>query len=236
MTGEASAGVVPGRHPDGREDRIRVRTRSERGAIDVGSVLVLVVVLVAAGVTAVLLAQTMDAAQDINAKARNIARTGQGINIATDSVIQLSRTNETAASILGTAEPLEGQLAEIVELADEVNELAASIDGTAGAINTTAGTINTTAGAINTSAVAINATAEGINAEAAEILDVATRIDDDVEQININLDGTIALAQAIVGDTGNIVAEARAAHQTAACIDQRLGGESGGDGHCQSER
>lgn len=214
----------------------RASIGSERGAINVTSVIVLVVVLTAAGVSAALLAQTMDAAQDINAKARNIARTGQGINIATDSVIQLSRTNETAASILDTAEPLEDKLAEIVALAEQINELAASIDGSAGTINATAGTINDTAGTINDTAGAINATAEGINAEAAEILDVATRIDDDVRQINVNLDGTIGLAQAISGDTGNIVTQASAAHQTAACIDQRLGGESGADGHCQSER
>lgn len=228
MTAEITAAAASQRphHPP--------RVAAERGAVSLVSVIVLVVVLAAAGVSAALLAQTMDAAQDINTKARNIARVGQGINIATDSVIQLHRTNQTAASILDTAEPLEGKLTQIVDLAAEINGLAASIDGTAGAINATAGAINDTAGTINATAGTINATADGINAEAAEILDVAKRIDDDVRQININLDTTIAVAQDIQADTGNIVTQARAAHQTAACIDQRLGGDA--DGHCQTER
>lgn len=234
MTVEQTGGatVEPGR----ARHRDPFRTRGQLGAVSITSIITLVVVLTAAGVSAALLASTMSAAQDIKAKAHNIARTGQGINIATDSVIQLDRTNQTAASILGTAEPLEGKLAQIVDLAAEINELAGSIDGTAGRINTVAGAINDTAGTINRTAGAINATANGINAEAAEILDVAQRIDADVRQINLNADRTIELAGAIRGDTGNIVTQARAAHQTAACIDQRLGGQAGADGHCESER
>lgn len=226
---EAAVGAGPHRY------HARTDVRTERGAINITNLIVLLVVLAAAGASAALLASTMDAAQNIKAKARTIARSGQGINIATDSVVQLNRTNETAASILDTAEPLEGKLSQIVDLAAEINGLAASIDGTAGRINDTAGAINDTAGTINSTAATINDTADGINAEAAQILDVAERIDEDVRQINLNLDTTIAVARAISGDTGNIVVQAREAHQTAACIDQRLGGESGADGHCQSQ-
>ena len=184
---------------------------------------VIAVVVVAALVSVSLLARTARAANRINHKAENIARTGQGINTATDSVIQLTRTNETAGSILNSAKPLEGKLAQVVTLAQSVDGLAKSINGTAGTINSTGGTINGTASAINGSAVkingtaktingtakaisghansingsatAINATAGAINAQAAAILDVAKRINDDVAQINTNLDGTIVRRQ-----------------------------------------
>ena len=43
----------------------------------------------ATGLTGILLARTMRATDRINAKAKTIARTGQGINSATDSVVQL---------------------------------------------------------------------------------------------------------------------------------------------------
>src|SRR5207302_893650 len=103
-----------------------------------------------------LLARTARAANRINHKAENIAKTGQGINTATDSVIQLNRTNQTAGSILESAKPLEGKLAQVVTLAQSVDGLAKSINGTAGTINSTGGTINGTASAINGSAVKIN--------------------------------------------------------------------------------
>jgi uncharacterized protein YoxC len=92
-------------------------------------------VVVAALVSASLLARTARAANRINHKAENIAKTGQGINTATDSVIQLTRTNETASSILNSAKPLEGKLNQVIGLAQSVDGLAKSINGTAGAIN-----------------------------------------------------------------------------------------------------
>ena len=230
-------------HPPGR-------WRSQRGAATVNNAVVVVVVVIAGIVSVSLLARTAKAANRINHKAENIARTGQGINTATDSVIQLTRTNETAGSILASAQPLEGKLNQVITLAQGVDGLAKSINGTAGTINSTGGAINGTAGAINgsagkinttakaiggtaksisnsansinASAGTINATAGGINSQAAAILDVAKRINDDVAQINKNLDGTIAVAQAIKTDTGNILGEAHTAERYARCIDARL--------------
>jgi uncharacterized protein YoxC len=227
----------------------RARWRSERGAVALTNGVVIAVVVVAGLVSVSLLARTARAANRINHKAENIAKTGQGINTATDSVIQLNRTNETASSILNSAKPLEGKLAQIVTLAQSVDGLAKSINGTAGTINSSGGTINGTASAINGSAVkingtaktiggtakaisasatsingsatAINATAGAINSQAAAILNVAKRINDDVAQINTNLDGTIAVANTIKGDTGNILTEAKSAEHWAACIDKR---------------
>lgn len=201
------------------------RLGNEAGVSTVVSVVALATVLAATLAAAALLYITMDSAQSINAKAANIASTGRGINTATDAVIQLNRTDEIAGSILTTAEPLEDKLGQIVALGREIDELAASIDGTAAEINNVAGAIDSTAGTIN-------GTAGSINAEAAAILDVAQRIDFNVEQINLNLDDTIGIADAILGDTGSILVQARNAHQNATCIDQRVAGAQGSDGHC----
>jgi methyl-accepting chemotaxis protein len=226
------------------------RWRSERGAVALTNGVVIAVVVVAGIVSVTLLARTARAANRINHKAENIAKTGQGINTATDSVIQLTRTNQTAGSILASAKPLEGKLNQVIGLAQSVDGLAKSINGTAGEINGTGKTINGTATAINGSAgkingtaktingtakaisghatsingsaTAINATAGTINAQAAAILDVAKRINNDVAQINTNLDGTIGLAQAVKTDTGNILGEAKAAERYARCIDERI--------------
>lgn len=206
-------------------------------------------------IAVVLLTQTLMTANNINTKAARIATTGRGINLATDSVIQLGRTNKTASSILETTKPLEGKLGEIVGLAGSLDELAASINGTAGAIDgsaakinttagdingtagkinmtagaidATAGKINTTAGAVQSTASKINATAKGINSEAVVILATLRQVDKDVEGANASLDSTIGIANAIKGDTGNILAQAREANQTAACIDRKVGGASG---------
>jgi len=194
-------------------------------------VVVLVVAVLAVGIAAALLARTMAAAQSINKKAGVIAHTATGINTATDSVLLLNRTNATAASILETAKPLQGQVGQIVQLAHDIdglgksiNNTAGAINGTAGVINMTAGTINNTAhdinnnaGRINSTAGTINVTAKGINATAGAILDVAKRIDKDAESITQTLDKTLAIVGAVKVDTGNIVGQAVHA-ESSSCV------------------
>jgi hypothetical protein len=225
------------------ELRIRAPGSSEDGVSSVLNVIVVAVVLVAAGIAALLLARTTVAAMNINKKAAVIAQTGRGIGTATDSIVQLNRTNEVAGSIRDTARPLEGQLAQVVNLAKEVDALAASINGSAGTINNSAGTINTSVTAINnvagginrsaaailgvareinTTAGAINTTAGQINNEASEILDVAKRINKDVEGINNAVDDTIDIAKLIKNDTGDILVQARRADRLACEIANRL--------------
>ena len=159
----------------------------------------LIIVLVVVAIAALLLQRTAHLAESINGKAETIAETGGGINQATDAVLKLGRTNELAGSILQTAQPLQGQLAEIIRLAQSIDGLASSINGTAGAIN---------------------GTARGINDTASTILGTARRINDGVAQINTNLDTTLALANQIKSDTGNILVQAVTARGTAACISQ----------------
>lgn len=198
------------------------RQHTQRGQVEVSSLLVLVVVLGAVAVSAGLLGRTLMAARSINEKADSIAASGSGINASTDSIVQLNRTNETARSILSTADPLEGLLDQIVGLAGSVDGLASSINSTAQGINSQAVTINSTAGTINSTAGTIGSTARGINTEVVGILDVAGRINSDVAQINTNLDETIGWAQAIKADTGNILTTAESIHFTACGIDTKL--------------
>ncbi len=216
---------------------MRPRRSDDAGAAILGLVVTVLVVLVAAG----LLQRTASTASSINDKAKDIALTGRGINESTDSIIQLNRTNELATSILNSAVPLQGKLATIVNEANTINGAAASINGSAGSINGSAVSINGTAKGIGGSATSIggaatriNGTAGAINAEAGRILDVARRLDRDVAQININLDTTISIANAIKSDTGGIVGQAVNAKVNAACINGALlRAEGGRNGECR---
>ena len=192
--------------------------RSEQGQATF-SVVVVIVSVVLAGLLVWRVAETAEA---INDKAGTIAQTAVPINTATDAVLNLPQTNQSAGSILETARPLQGKLAEIVRLAKSVDGLATTI---------------------NASATSVDREAKGINGEAAGILAVAQSIDRGVRQININLDTTLGIAGAIKGDTANILGRgAIPIHGNAACIDTKLsllgrlpivGRAAGGpDGHC----
>jgi methyl-accepting chemotaxis protein len=231
----------------GRAVSARRSTRVGAGQAGIAAVsnLVTIAIVAVSLVTLVtLLQRTTNTASSIDAKARRIAKTGQGINTATDSVIQLNRTNETAASILATAEPLQGKLDQIVNVAQSIdghagsilgtaktiNGTGAKVNGTAGTINKTAKDINSTAGTIHATALAIdgtagkiNGTAKDINSQAAAILDVAKRINNDVAAINQSIDTTLGIVEGVKGDTGNILVQAETADHLAKCIDQRLG-------------
>jgi hypothetical protein len=235
--------VKKGRHPVSARRSSRVGA-GQAGSAVIANLMTVAVVVVAFSTVVVLLQRTTSTANSIDHKAKRIARTGQGINTATDSVIQLNRTNATAASILTTAQPLQGKLDQIVQVAQSIDGHAGSILGTAKTINGTGATVNGTAGTINKTAKAINATAgdihatalaidgtagkingtaKDINAQAAAILDVAKRINADVSAINQSIDTTLGIVGAVKGDTGNILGQAQLADKLAKCIDQRLG-------------
>lgn len=230
-----------------------------KGSQNLLNLVVLVVVLAATTLTGVLLARTMRATDRINLKAKNIARTGQGINQATDSIIQLSRTNEFAASILASTAPLAGDLAAMVENAKALDTLSGSLDASTAAINATVGQLlasangmRATAGGIelNTGKIAataaeidgttrevagttgaLNTTTKGMNASLAALLEATRRIGADVVEINKRLDVGLALDRALKIDTGNLLAQVVLTQRYAACIDRKVGG-SGADAHC----
>lgn len=172
--------------------------RDEQGqAATFSVVLVVIVVLLAA----FLVFEIASLAGRINDKAGKIQRTAVPINRATDAVTNIPETNRLASSILTSAKPLEGELAEIIRLAKDVDRLAASINGKASSID---------------------GTAQGIDSEARRILPVVRQINDDVIRINGNLDESIQRAGPIDDDTTNILGNALRAHAQAACIDSNL--------------
>ena len=182
----------------------------------VASVITLVIVVVVVAVAAILLGRTVQEAQSINNKAQNIAKNGRGINTSTDSVIQLTRTNKLATSILGSARPLDSQLGGIVATAQ-------GIDGLAGSINSTAGTINTTAGSLNISAGRINPSSDGINSAAGAINTSASSINGSALSINGSVDSINAAAGRINVDAGRINATAGSINTSARRIDRTAG-------------
>jgi len=186
------------------------------------SVIVLVVVVAVVGIAAVLLAKTVQNAQSINDKAQNIAKVGTGINEDTDSVVQLTRTNQLATSILGSADPLERQLDGIVSTAKSINGLAGSINSTAGAINGSATEINGTATDINSSAGDINSAATSINNSAGSIDGSAGAINQRARTINASAGSINNSANRIDNLAGSILGTARAVDTDVRLINQNL--------------
>lgn len=138
------------------------------GLLNVISVVILIVGVLVIGIAAALLARTLAAAQSIDKKAQTIAANAGKINVATNPVVELNRTNELASSILSSAKPLQGLLnqtdataRDIAGLAKSIDNTARTIEHTAGTINDTAGTINRTAGGINNSVGTISDTTQG---------------------------------------------------------------------------
>lgn len=146
------------------------------GLFNVVSVVTLIVGVLVIGIAAALLARTLAAAQSIDQKAQAIAENAGKINVATDSVVELNRTNEVASSILSSAKPLEGLLNTVDATVRDIAGLAKSINATAQTIEATAGTIDSTAGTINKTAT--------------EIDNTATEIDNSVGTINDTTRGT----------------------------------------------
>lgn len=230
-----------------------------KGSQHLLSFVVLLAVIGATTLSGLLLARTMRATDRINAKTKTIARTGQGINSATDSVIQLSRTNELTGSILGSTQPLAGDLAAMVDQAKALDALSGSLDTNTAAINTTvaqllatANGMSATAGDINASTKKIaatsaevagttndvskstgvlNATAKGIHVHLAELLDTTKKLNADVVEINKRVDSGLALDRAIRIDTANVLAQVVLTQRYVACIDRKVMG-TGADSHC----
>jgi len=183
---------------------------------------VLVIVVAVVGIAAVLLAKTVQNAQSINKKAQNIAKVGAGINEDTDSVVQLTRTNQLATSILGSADPLEAQLGGIVGTAKSINGLAGSINSTAGAINGSATEINGTATDINSSAGDINSAATSINNSAGSIDASAGAINQRARTINASAQSINGSANSIDNLAGSILGTARDVDTDVRLINQNL--------------
>lgn len=189
--------------------RLQSRCHDERGLAGV----ILTGVILWALVAVVMLTRTLVAAQQIDDKVVTIRHTVSPIDKDLDSVALAQETSRIAKDILAAAQPLSGQL-------DQVIGAATSIDAKAGSINATAGEINGTVKAIDGNARSINATVKDINA-------TAKAINGNVKSIGANVDGIASSVNGIhvslskVLDTARII---RGEHGTVNGFGEGLAG------------
>lgn len=186
------------------------------------NVTIVALLAVAALVAAVLLLRTMQVANRIDRKAQHIAASGRGINLSTDSIIQLSRTNTLALSILRSAKPLNGQLTRVVGRARSINGTASRIDSKAGTIATTAGRIDDSASSINDSASRIDDSASSINSSAQAINGTAREIGSTARAISATAGAISTTARGINLGAGMVLDVARLIDRDAAAINRGL--------------
>lgn len=194
----------------------------DESAVLRANVVIVTALLLAAAIAAVLLIRTMSVAQRIDAKAANIAKSGRGINLSTDSIIQLSRTNALALSILRSARPLDGQLTDVVARARSIDGSATAIDDKAATIAASGLRIDDSAGAISSSAIAIDGSASTINSRAQEINETARAISATARAIGGTAGLISSTARGINGGAGAILAVARLIDRDAAAINRNL--------------
>lgn len=172
--------------------------RGERGLAPA-----LLVVIIAWALAAVLmLTGTILSAQRIEGNVGEITGSTSAIDNDLDSVRLAAKTTRISGDILTAAEPLVGQLDQVIVSARSIDRRANSILGTAESINGKAVAINDTVGRINQTAGAINQTAGAINANAG-------RINATAGSINANVTSILGRARAIESTAGSINASAR---------------------------
>jgi methyl-accepting chemotaxis protein len=170
--------------------------RDERGQ----GPIVLFVVLVVVAVTVGFLLRTLLIGMSINEKAEDIARTGRGINTATDAILQLDRTEGFGRTIHESTDPLEGKVNQIVGQATSIDNTASSINNSATSIGGSANSIGGAVSSIQSLARLVDRDAQFINDNVASAREVAARIHGDLnDRVNAALADTEAQAQRIVG-------------------------------------
>ncbi len=158
-----------------------------------------------------------------NEIASSILETASPLDAVLTKIVSRARSiNRDATSIDSLASTILSTAGTINTSATTIGGTATDINSTAGTINSTAGQIDTIAGGINSVAGTINRTARSINRTAGTgsgIQGIARIIDGDVATIVDRLTRTLSIARSIKSDSGNILGDAIAIEDTAACID-----------------
>jgi len=220
--------------------------REER-TIGLGSGLagvVLVIVIAWALAAVLMLTGTLTNARQINRRVKLVNAQVGPIDNNLASVKLAGRTGRIAKKIDLAAEPLSGELNQVITTAGSINtkvgsilSKAQSINGVVTAINTTANAINANANAINATAHSINATAHSINANALSINATAHSINSNVHSINshvqaiggsvASIGGNVASIRARVVAIQGVVGPARATDRSINANANRIDGNLG---------
>jgi hypothetical protein len=197
-----------------------------------GRVTVAIVGVIALVATALLLRTERNAAQ-IHTRTARIASSARGINSYTDSILELTKTNDHASAILNSVGPLTEPLAHIDGRSAEISELLKAIRSSTASIDTSAGSIDSSGRIIKDGLVDINAQAgkistdlRGINNDAGRILTELAHIRSGLNLINTDLPTTARILDAILRDARNILNTLGRTEHYSACIDNGLNGNS----------
>jgi cell division protein ZapA (FtsZ GTPase activity inhibitor) len=184
--------------------------------------------------------------QKTNKIASSILRTASPLDAVLTKIVARARSinndatsiDSLASTILSTAGTINTSATTISGVATDINSTAGTINGTAGNIDDVAGGINSIAGTINRTAGSINQTA----GPGSGILGVARLIDQDAAQIvgssSAGLTQTLAIANGIKSDSGDILGDSDTIKDTAACIDinANLGSPKAAKSDCQGKQ
>lgn len=169
--------------------------RDERGLA--GTALVIIISWALAAV--LMLTGTLIAAQQIDDRVATIVNEVSPIDEDLDSVELAVDTNRIARGILDAAEPLSGQLDDVI---GSVGGISPSVDE----ILTTAGSINDTVLDIGDNARSIGSTVDGIHSNLSAVLGEVRTIESGVTAINIKAATAISLVTGIRSDLDQVLA------------------------------
>lgn len=151
--------------------------------------LVLVIVIAWALAAVLMLTATLNAASDIDDKVVTITSDLTEIDTTTDKVALTNDINESAAGILEAAEPLDGQLDQVIDSTVSIDDHVVSILD---------------------SATSINGSVDSIHGSVGSILALASdSIQPRVERINRQADAATQSARSINRDTTNTLTQVR---------------------------
>lgn len=199
--------------------------REER-TIGLGSGLagvVLVIVIAWALAAVLMLTGTLTNARQINRRVKLVNAQVGPIDNNLASVKLAGRTGRIAKKIDLAAEPLSGELNQVITTAGSINTKVGSILSKAQSINGVVTAINTTANAINANANAINATAHSINATVHSINANALSINATAHSINSNVHSINSHVQAIGGSVASIGGNVASIHARVVAIQGVVG-------------
>ncbi len=183
----------------------RARAREEHGVVAANLAITIAFALFAV----IMLTRTLLAANSIDDRVKVIVGEVGPIDRNLDMVAVLDDTAAMAEQILAAAQPLTGQAGEIVDITASIDATGSDILDTATSINGVVGSINGNVNGILGSVLPINDNGRGINAKLSELNPVVDRINGNgpasgVSGINARADTIIDLTTRIDNDLTNV--------------------------------
>jgi hypothetical protein len=181
------------------------RAREEHGVVAANLAITIAFALFAV----IMLTRTLLAANSIDDRVKVIVGEVGPIDRDLNMVAVLDDTARMAEEILAAAQPLTGQAGEIVDITASIDSTGSDILDTATSINGVVGSINGNVNGILGSVLPINDNGRGINAKLSELNPVVDRINGNgpasgVSGINARADTIIDLTTRIDNDLTNI--------------------------------